>query len=297
VGQAKLNKELDALLETIENTLPRKSGQLNRAVDRARLTVEDILAKYADGDGKIPRNKTSLVLRDLQRIEGEIYRSVRTEFQQVFADSAKETSMALSLALMTAIDTATLLSVAGITGTLASLGANAAYLILEALLRKTREDFAEDIAKTPFNRKDDDGKRLNDRLKDIARTIHREVSSTLRKSIRNGEVTSRMNRKVKRDFSSLAWRLKTIVETEVLYVMRNGIATFAELSGIAKGLRIKDHPHGKPGEHESHKCYEYAHQDEHGMGEGVYPVTTRKIRHPHPRCRSTLHIVLIDKLA
>src|SRR5690606_39107886 len=98
-----------------------------------------------------------------------------------------------------------------------------------------------------FTRRDDDGLRLNDRLQDISRTITRQVSSTLRKSIRNGEVTSRMNRKVQRDFTSLAWRLKTIVETEVLYVMRNGIATFAELSGIAKGLRIQDYPHGKPG--------------------------------------------------
>lgn len=296
MGQKQFNNELDALLETIDNTLPLKSGRVLRASNRSRLTIEDILAKYAGADGKIPRGKTGAVIRDLQRIEGEIYRDVRDELRLIFNDSAKETATGLSLAVMATLDVATVLSIAGITGTVASLGANAAYLIFEALLGKTREDFIEDLAKTPFNRKDDDGLRLNDRLNDISRTIFRQVSGTLRKSIRNGEVTSDMNRKVKRDFKSIAGRLRRIVETEALYVMRNGVGIFAELSGIAKGLRIQDYPHGKPGEHERHKCYIYAHQDEHGMGKGVYPVTTRKIRHPHPQCRSTLHLVLIDKL-
>jgi hypothetical protein len=293
MGQKQFNAQLDELLHNLENTLPRKYGQLTRAADRARLLVEDILAKYADVNGKIPRNKQGAVIRDLQRVEGQIYRDVQAELQMMFNSTAEATAMGLSLAVSGAIDTTTLLAVTGI----AKAYADTVAFVFSALLGKGTEEFIRDIAKTPFNRKDDDGLRLNDRLRDISRTIIRQVSSTLRKSIRNGEVTSNMNRKVARDFNSLAWRLKTIVETEVLYVMRNGIATFAELSGIAKGLRIVDYPHGKPGEHERHKCYEYSHADEHGMGRGVYPVGTRKIRHPHPRCRSTLHLVLHDKLA
>jgi hypothetical protein len=293
MGQAQFNAQLDELLENLENTLPRKYGQLTRAADRARLNVEDILAKYADSQGKIPRNKQGAVINDLQRVEGQIYRDISAELQMMFNATAEATAMALSLAVSTAINTTALLSVAG----LAKAYADAVALLFSALIGKGTEEFIRDIAKTPFNRRDSDGLRLNDRLRDISRTIIRQVSSTLRKSIRNGEVTSSMNRKVARDFNSLAWRLKTIVETEVLYVMRNGVATFAELSGIAKGIRIKDYPHGKAGEHERHKCYEYAHKDEHGLGEGVYPVGTRKIRHPHPRCRSTLHLVLNDKLA
>lgn len=292
MSEKKFNASIDELLENLENTLPRKYGHLTRAADRARLTVEDILAKYADANGIIPRSKQGAVIRDLQRIEGEIYRNIRDELQVMFNSTAEATAMGLSFAVASAIDTAALLAVAGIAKALAETP-----LLFGALIGKSTDEFIRDLAKTPFNRKDDDGLRLNDRLRDISRVITRQVSSTLRKSIRNGEVTSRMNRKVQRDFNSLAWRLKTIVETEVLYVMRNGIAMFAELSGIAKGLRIKDYPHGKPGEHERHKCYEYAHSDEHGLGRGVYPVSTRKIRHPHPRCRSTLHLVLVDKLA
>lgn len=292
MSEKKFNASIDELLENLENTLPRKYGHLTRAADRARLTVEDILAKHADANGIIPRSKQGAVIRDLQRIEGEIYRNIRDELQVMFNSTAEATAMGLSFAVASAIDTAALLAVAGIAKALAETP-----LLFGALIGKSTDEFIRDLAKTPFNRKDDDGLRLNDRLRDISRVITRQVSSTLRKSIRNGEVTSRMNRKVQRDFNSLAWRLKTIVETEVLYVMRNGIAMFAELSGIAKGLRIKDYPHGKPGEHERHKCYEYAHTDEHGLGRGVYPVSTRKIRHPHPRCRSTLHLVLVDKLA
>jgi hypothetical protein len=293
VGEKQFNAQLDELLENLENTLPRKYGQLTRAADRARLIVEDILAKYADSTGRIPRNKQGAVIRDLQRVEGQIYRDVQAELQVMFNATAEATAMGLSTAVATAIDLTALATVAGIAKALADM----AYTVFTALLGKGTEEFIRDIAKTPFNRKDDDGLRLNDRLRDIARIIIRQVSGTLRKSIRKGEVTSDMNRKVARDFDSLAWRLKTIVETEVLYVMRNGIATFAELSGIAKGLRIKDYPHGKPGEHVRHKCYIYAHADDHGLGKGVYPVGTRKIRHPHPRCRSTLHLVLKDRLA
>lgn len=293
MGEKQFNKQLDELLEEIVNTLPIKYGQLTRAVDRSRLMVEDIVAKYADTNGKVPRNKQGAIVRDLQRVESQIYREMQTELQTMFYATALTTADKLGLALQTAINTAGLLAVANI----AEAYLETAWLLLSALLGKGTNEYVRDIAKTPFNRKDDDGLRLNDRLRDISRSITRQVSSTLRQSIRNGEVSSSMNRKIARDFKSLAWRLKTIVETEVLYVMRNGVATFAELSGIAKGLRIKDYPHGAPGEHEKHMCHIYAHKDDHGLGEGVYPVGTRKIRHPHPRCRSTLHLVLHDKLA
>lgn len=291
MSEKRFNAHIDEMLENLENSLPKKYGQLTRAADRARLTVEDILAKYADSEGKIPRNKQPAVIRDLQKVEGQIYRDIRNELQLVFNSTAETTAMGLALAVSTAIDTAALLAVLGLADAVKDIA-----LLFVSMLGKSTDAFIRDIAKTPFNRKDADGLRLGDRLQDISRTIIREVSRTLRQSIRKGEVTSQMNRKVKRDFNSLAWRLKTIVETETLYVHRNAIGMFAELSGIAYGVRIQDYPHGKPGEHTRHNCYKYAHSDEHGMGQGVYPPATRKIRNPHPRCRSTLHLVFIDKL-
>lgn len=292
MGQQQFNKAIDELFEATENKLPQYYGRLTRANDRSRLIVEDILAKHAGPDGVIPRNKVAVVSRDLQRVESQIYRDIRSELQRMFEEAAVEQSTALALAVSGALDIATLLAVAGI----AKAYAETAYYLLAALIGKPTEEFTSSLAKAPFNRKDDDGLRLNDRLRDIARTTIRQVSSTLRKSIRNGEVTSRMNRKVAQDFKSLSWRLKTIVETETLYLHRNAVGTFAELSGIARGVKIVDYPHGKPGEHQRHKCYVYAHQDEHGLGRGVYPPGTRKIRHPHPRCRSTLHLELVRRL-
>lgn len=291
MGEKQFNAQLDELLEGIVNSLPRKYGQLTQASERSRLIVEDVLARYADDKGIIPRSKQAAVIRDVQRIEGQIYRDIRSELQIMFNATAEATLMGLSTAIATTINVATLLAVVGLAKTLTDI-----TVLFPALLGKSTDQFIRDIAKTPFNRKDSDGLLLNDRLRDISRVITREVSSTLRTSIRKGEVTAQMNQKVKRGFTSLAWRIKMIVETEVLYLYRNAVATFAELSGIAKAIRIQDYPHGHPGEHERHACYRYAHADEYGLGRGVYPLGTRKIRHPHPRCRATLHLVLVDRL-
>lgn len=293
MSEKKFNKQIDELLEKVEGTLPKKYGQLTRAVDKARLAVEDILAKHAGPDGKVPRNKQAAVITEIQKVESQIYRDVRAELQAMFAETSDTMAVGLALALFTAINVKAVLEFAG----LAEALGETAELLFSALTGRSTYNFSKYLAGTPFNRKDDDGLQLVDRLRDIARVIIRQVLSTLRKSIRNGEVTSQMNRKIKRDFESLAWRLKTLIETELLYIHRNAIGMFAEYSGIAMGLRIQDYAHGKPGEHERHACYKYAHSNEYGLGRGIYPVTTRKIRHPHPRCRSTLHLVFVDKLS
>ncbi|WP_079516520.1 hypothetical protein [Rossellomorea marisflavi] len=292
MGQQQFNEAIDELFEATQNKLPQYYGRLTRANDRARLMVEDILAKHAGPDSVVPRNKSAAVTRELQQVESQVYRDIRSELQRMFEEAAFAQSSGLALAVSGALDVAALLAVAGI----AQAYAESASYLLAALIGKPTEEFTSSLSKAPFNRKDSDGLQLNDRLRDIARTTTRQVASTLRKSIRNGEVTSRMNRKVARDFNSLAWRLKTIVETETLYLHRNAIGMFAELTDITRGVKIVDYPHGKPGEHERHKCHIYAHQNEHGLGEGVYPPGTRKIRHPHPRCRSTLHLELVRRL-
>lgn len=292
MGQQKFNSQLDELLHEIERTLPRTSAKLIKATKQIRLRVADILARYANEDSVIPRNKVGQVLTEVYRIEQEIYRVLRQELLSAFEQTAGQTANGLITALALGYGASTLLSAASLPAELAvAVPANVASFVFEALLGRTRQSYVQTLSQTPFNRVDSDGKRLGDRLREVARLLTNGIADTLRKSIRNGEVTSTTTRKTERSFRDTVDRLRLIAETEVLYVMRNGIALFAQLSGLAKGLRIQDYPHGKPGEHQRHKCYVYAHQDEYGLGTGVYPVNTKKIRNPHPQCRSTLHIV------
>ena len=224
-------------------------------------------------------------------VQREVYTTITAELKDRFRSTSENTATGIALALYAGINTTTLLSIAGVTDATATVSEELLKFILSALMRKPTKGFIENLAQSPFDRVDSDGKRLSDRLREAASRLMSELAETLRKSIRKSEVTPVILRKMQKDFRNLADRTKLLLETEMLYVMRNGIATFAENSDFVKALRIQDYPHGKPGEHKRHKCYIYAHRDEYGMGMGVYPVKTLKIRHPHPNCRSTLHFV------
>jgi len=293
--EQEINEGLEELFEQIERSLPRRNAQVRKAVDRARLSISDILAKYTDSNGTIPRSKVNAVLRDLAAVEGEIYRNLRNEMAVVVEDVGEETVTELSELILAAIGVAALIKVAGLPKDFANLSVGAAESVFGALTGKTIREFVEAMVSSTFNRRGSDQKRLNDRLRRIARVLRKEIEVTLRESIRNGEGTTEILRKVERKFSDLDWQIDTLVETESLYTMRQSVARFAEESGIVAALKIVDFPHGDIREHMRHKCYIYANSDEHGLGKGVYPIGTRKIRNPHPRCRSVLLFVLKDE--
>ena len=283
---------MDDLLRSTENQIPTALQKTLRALGGIRLSVADVLAKYTDDSGKIPKNKAGAVVNELNStVQREVYTTITAELKDRFRNTSENTAIGIALAFRAGIDTATLLSIAGVTDATVSFSEELLKFVLSALMRRPTKGFIDNLALSPFNRVDSDGKRLSDRLREVASRLMSELAETLRKSIRKSEVTPTILRKMQKDFRNLADRTKLILETEMLYVMRNGIATFAEYSGVVKALRIQDYPHGKPGEHERHKCYIYAHRDEYGLGMGVYPVKTRKIRHPHPNCRSTLHLI------
>lgn len=297
MSQRQLNRELTNLYEALEETLPRNNNRVIRVADRSRLTVSDILSKYANADGKIPKGKMSAVIKEVESVEGEIYRDIRVELQAVLQGYADSTAVGIAEAILLTLGVASLIEFTKLSGSIATEGVDLASTMFNVLTGSTYKGFADSTRESAFNRKGtEDDKRLNDRLKGISKALRDEITDTLRKSIRNGEVTTEITRKVGRKFKDLSWRLKTIVETEALFVMRHGISKFAELSGVAKGLKIVDYPHGDPKAHRRHECYIYNNRDEHGLGEGVYPVGTKKIKNPHPRCRSTLHIILKDSL-
>ena len=293
MSEKAVNKAITEIYKSLENTLPRKTGQVIRAVDKARLLIADILAKYTNKDGIIPRNKVSAVLSDLQQVEAEIYKYLRDELRAVLQVTAEDTTMSLAEAIVAIYEAKTLIEFLGLNASILELPIEIVELIFNLLTGSSYRTNRNTSVGSAFNRMGEDGLQLNARLRNISLLLREEVSQTLRDNIQNGEVTSDILRNVERKFKELAWRIVTIVETEALYVMRQTIAMFAENSNMVESLKIVDYPHGT--DHERHKCYIYAHSDEHGLGEGIYPISTRKIRNPHPRCRSTLHLVMVDK--
>jgi hypothetical protein len=298
MSETQVNETIDDIYEKVTNKLPMLNGRVRRAAERGRLVIADILAKHTSTDGTIPRNQLNAVLTELMTIEPIIYRQLRTELNAIVGEVSADTTEELSNAIYAIFGIAALAGFAGVSAVaIEQLGEGAAEALFNALTGFTYKGYQDSVVRSTFNRiGESDDLTLTNRLRNAATTIRREVSNTLRESIRTGEGTSEMIRKVDRDFKSLEWRLDSLTETETLYAMRQTIAKFAEDSEMVTALRIIDYPHGDPAEHRRHRCYIYSHSDEHGLGEGVYPVGTRKIRNPHPRCRSTLHFVMVDAL-
>lgn len=291
------NEALTRLAESVDNVLPRRNNQILRTLSNHRLTISDILAKYVV-DGKIPKGNLTKLLNELNAVEAEMYRNLRSDLQSVVKGITEQSTATLTGPIITAIGIPALMSFIGIE--------SANVLTTEALFSAVVGigvlDFITSIVTSTFNRTGDDGKKLNDRLRAITSLLMNEVRTLLRKTIGQGEDPAVIVRELNRVFDENDWRVSTIVETEALFAMRQSIAKFAETSGAVKALKIIDFPHGHEHEHGDHyhyrhKCYIYAHSDEHGLGKGVYPVTTRKIRNPHPQCRAIIHFVLVDELA
>lgn len=285
MSEKQVNDRLLEMQEAFEKKLPTYSRQVKQAFDLARARVADIIVKHAK-DGKVPKNRVNALNSELSAVEARLYRDLLSQTTIIIEDAATDASEGLNKALVIAVGASILLAMneeeegsEALTsaGFLLSIGIG-----LLALIKK--------VLGTVLGRSGDDGLNLRDRLRKLAADIVADVRKTLRKSSNASEDIADIQRKVAQIFGDVEWRVDRIVETEAPVAYRTAIAQAAELSDLVEALKIIDFPHGK--HHEKHKCYEYARANEHGMGKGVYPVTTRKIRNPHPQCRSRLVLVM-----
>lgn len=284
--ESRMNKQLVDGQEAFDRLIPGYTRQVLKALDIARIGVSDVLVKHAK-NGKVPASRVNVIIRELNAVETQLYRDLLSQTTIVIEDAAETAGNNVNTALIGAVGLAALIALKGeeqgvmaeIPGFLFAIGAS-----LSA--------FVASVASTVMNRKGDDGKSLRDRLRILAADIIADVKRTLRQNLRNSEDFDAIERNVLESFGDKNWRVKRIVESESPTAYRTAVAKAAEQSELVAALKIVDFPHGAPGEHEKHKCHIYAHRDEHGMGEGVYPVNTRKIRNPHPQCRSRLILVM-----
>lgn len=285
MSEKQVNDRLLEMQEAFEKKLPTYSRQVKQAFDLARARVADIIVKHAK-DGKVPKNRVNALNSELSAVEARLYRDLLSQTTIIIEDAATDASEGLNKALVIAVGATILLAMNEEEEGSEALTA-AGFLLaigigLLALIKK--------VLGTVLGRSGDDGLNLRDRLRKLAADIIADVRKTLRKSSNASEDIADIQRKVAQIFGDVEWRVDRIVETEAPVAYRTAIAQAAELSDLVAALKIIDFPHGK--HHEKHKCYEYARANEHGMGKGVYPVTTRKIRNPHPQCRSRLVLVM-----
>lgn len=285
MSEKQVNDRLLEMQEAFEKKLPTYSRQVKQAFDLARARVADIIVKHAK-DGKVPKNRVNALNSELSAVEARLYRDLLSQTTIIIEDAATDASEGLNKALVIAVGATILLAMNEEEEGSEALTA-AGFLLaigigLLALIKK--------VLGTVLGRSGDDGLNLRDRLRKLAADIIADVRKTLRKSSNASEDIAGIQRKVAQIFGDVEWRVDRIAETEAPVAYRTAIAQAAELSDLVAALKIIDFPHGK--NHDKHKCYEYARANEHGMGRGVYPVTTRKIRNPHPQCRSRLVLVM-----
>lgn len=285
--EKQINETIAQMQEDMEKRIPAFSRQVKQAFDLARTRVSDIIVKY-EKDGIVPKNRINTINRELAAVEAALYRDLLSQTTIIIEGVVKDAGEGLNEALVIAVGATALYAMQEEEdGSVALSTAGFLLAIGMGLL-----ELIKTVLGTVFGRSGDDGLNLRDRLRKLASDIIADVSKSLRKSNKTGEDYATIQRNIAEIFGDVEWRVKRIVDTEASVAYRTAIARAAESSDLVAALKIVDFPHGAPGEHERHKCYKYARADEHGMGKGVYPVTTRKIRNPHPQCRARLVLVM-----
>jgi hypothetical protein len=271
-----LERRLRKLYEDFFARQPQASRRVNKALEHAELRVTALIAEHSE-DGKLDKRALQRILTELEVIERQLAAELSALMQAEIRKAIEEAGIGLNEILLAAGVTAVLVNdEEEADGILAALGTGLLALVLYVL-------------GATFRRKGDDDKNLHERLRYLAHDLRMELERELRKA--KGNIASALQAN-KRVFKDAKWRVERLVETETAYAFRRAVARASETSGAVTALRIIDFPHGKPSVHRRHKCYMYAHADEHGLGTGVYPLGTRKILNPHPQCRSAIIPVL-----
>lgn len=276
ISEKTLERRLRALYEDFFARQPQANRRVAKALETAQLRTTALIAEYSE-DGKLTQKSLRRLLTELEAVERQLSTDLRALMQAELRKAIEEAGIGLNEVLIAAGVVAVLADEEQEhDGILTALGIGLLALITFVL-------------GATFRRKGDDDKSLPDRLNYLAADLRSELERELRRARGNVAKALKANEQV---FKDARWRVDTLVETETSYAFRRAVVRASETSGAVEALKIIDFPHGKPAEHRRHKCYIYAHEDAHGLGTGVYPLGTRKILNPHPRCRSAIIPVL-----
>lgn len=280
MSKSEFQAQLIELQKSIYNRLPIYKARFKLALVLAKEAFERIIAKYIKR-GRLTKAKLTAVKREFTAVTAKLVENLMTRTEAAVTDVVERASTATSAALLMAA------------GLSASLALNTAVTTAGALLGLGSILLTAHIAtilEFVFDREGSDSFVLQDRFRVFADDLTQGVITSLRATISNSEEIDDIPALVNQVFDANEWRVDRIADTEIAYALRTTIAEGARYSELVDAIKIVDFPHGNY--HEKHECYKYAHRDEHGLGMGIYPIETEKIRNPHPQCRSRLILVL-----
>lgn len=239
---------------------------------------------------------TGFTPKDLDATERQIYDAYLRAFRAELETTVRASSTSLVEALIAAIGPALTLELIGVT-TVASAAEMAktgvlTELVFAFLFGIGIAEFVASVISGILNRKAGDGRSTRDRIRVFANEVAKDIAKEVRAGIKGSDTAADVIKRIQKVYKDAEWRVGRLVETETMTAYRTSVARLAGMSDVFDYVRIIDFPEGHEHTHHRHACYKYARADEHGLGAGVYPATTVKIRNPHPQCRSILLPVL-----
>lgn len=296
--QEKLEAALREAFATYERSLfPLHRKAVQQSVHNAKNDLMARISELADSKGKLPKNSLNAVQSEIDALERMIYtaytQALRRELQAASSSATVSTAEALIAALgpsaimaLTGMATASTLRELVETGVLNSL-------VLSLILGVSVVQFSAEMAERILSRSVN-GTNTRRRIRIFAREVSQEIKRAVQKVAQRGGQTGEILRQIEQILRETDWRVERLVDTESMTAYRTSVARLSEMADVFDNVKIIDFPDGHRATHTRHKCYQFAHKDEHGLGIGVYPASTQKIRNPHPQCRSILVPILAE---
>jgi len=237
-----------------------------KEIGRIRLEIVDLLAEYADSEGKIAKRRLNSLLRDLESIEKAVRETGMAALEAIISETSATTTAAVSGALT---ETVGATAIAGV----------AFDRIDERAIRYV------------INRFGDDGLILSDRIWNLAGDQRDALNKVIRTGIIRGDSVNQMVAAVRQVYDNETWKIRRLVVTEGATAQRVSEAYFAQESPVVKALKL----HRGRANVATHRCTILSKEDRYGWGSGVFKPTDSEIFNPHVNCTSFYTYVLKDE--
>ncbi len=250
----------ESLIEEYKKLNNQQSKQAIKQIESIKIKVFELLAKYADKDGNIPRSKNRAINRELEAMLPDFHKEVSDAIEQVINDTTSWT-------------TDKVIEFFAVTFGVSLIAASAK----EALNKEVINNVYKHRWSNGTNLTDIQYWHARDLLDSIRRAVNAKSKAGLSEALKEVEKALKANR----------WKTENIVKSDGVNAYRESIVENAKKSKYVEAVHITE------GIHHSPKCVALARADHYGLGEGVYPPdTSYPIDRPHPRCTSFLTYVM-----
>lgn len=219
-----------------------------REIGRIRGELSDLLADFADKDGKIQRRRAGRILRELDEIERSIRENGTIALENIIGETSEWTINNVNKAV-------------GIT-----LSKSAFDRVNEHVIKYAIERFGED------------GLVLSDRIWGLSGEIRDELSTVIRSGIIKGDGINAMIPKLRKVYDNETWKIQRLARNESVTAHRAAIGYNAEESGVVKWIKFH------AGVKRSPECVELENKNKYNKGKGIYKPTDTEIWMPHVNC-------------